>query len=87
MSALRYVLEDKGTMDNDMFNWINEVPIMVTCFIWRTKMGPIPSVVVLAKRSINLESITCCLCNLTEETSNHVLVRCSFAKPVIKIDL
>ncbi|CAH1422415.1 unnamed protein product [Lactuca virosa] len=84
VNALHHVLEDKGATDNGRFNWIKEVPSKVTCFIWRAKMGRIPTTVALAKRRINLQSTTCCLCNSTEECSDHVLVQCPFAKTIME---
>ncbi|XP_023762551.1 uncharacterized protein LOC111911013 [Lactuca sativa] len=37
----------------------------------------------LSKQGIILPSTTCCQCNLVEETSDHALIRCSFARKVM----
>ncbi|CAI9296143.1 unnamed protein product [Lactuca saligna] len=37
--ALRHVLEVNNSIDERKLWWIKEVPIKVTCFVWRAKLG------------------------------------------------
>lgn len=71
-------------VDIGNFVWIKEVPIKVKCFVWREKMGRILTALAISRCIINLSSTVCCQCGETEETTDHVLVRCLFAKEVLE---
>ncbi|CAI9282816.1 unnamed protein product [Lactuca saligna] len=82
VSALRYILEDNGQVDIDNFIWIKEIPLKVSCFIWRAKRSRISTMTTPSSRGINLPTTTCCQCNSMEETTDHIPVQCVFAKSV-----
>ncbi|CAH1442108.1 unnamed protein product [Lactuca virosa] len=50
--ALRQVLEVNNSVDARKFWWIKEVPIKVTCFVWRAKLGRIPTTSALSTRGV-----------------------------------
>ncbi|CAI9285473.1 unnamed protein product [Lactuca saligna] len=52
--------------------------------VWRAKQGRIPTLVAISNRGITVNSIICSQCGKKEETADHVLVECTFAKSVSK---
>ncbi|CAI9283588.1 unnamed protein product [Lactuca saligna] len=71
-------------VDNGRFEWVKEIPIKVNTFIWQAKQNRIPTSVNLSKRRVNVQSTICCQCGEEEETTDHVLIQCSFAKSVME---
>nr|KAJ0211295.1 hypothetical protein LSAT_V11C400159080 [Lactuca sativa] len=62
--------------------WMKEIPIKFLSFIWRASLGRIPAATELAKRGITVESIQCGYCMAMDESPNHILLNCTFAKTV-----
>lgn len=67
------------------FEWSKEVSFRICCFIWRARLGRIPSSVELSRRAggVTITSITFGSCYLEEESSDHILLSCPLAKTVI----
>ncbi|CAI9299170.1 unnamed protein product [Lactuca saligna] len=63
--------------------WINLVPSKVGCFVWRACLNRILTLVVLAKRRLNVPSTSCQLCNNGDDDTNHVLVKCPSLKTAL----
>ncbi|XP_076949722.1 uncharacterized protein LOC143622473 [Bidens hawaiensis] len=59
--------------------WESCVPIKVNALVWRLEKERIPTRVELVKRKLNLPSVNCPMCNVGEETVNHIFVACGFA--------
>ncbi|CAI9303946.1 unnamed protein product [Lactuca saligna] len=59
--------------------WIHEIPLKVTCFIWRANLDRIPTACALLKRGIQLDSPICTYYRTAEEDISHVLLRCPMA--------
>ncbi|XP_071713515.1 uncharacterized protein [Rutidosis leptorrhynchoides] len=60
----------------------NFLPQKIGIFIWRARMDRLPVRVELDKRTIDLDSIVCPLCNNKIESVDHKLCTCSFAKDI-----
>ncbi|CAH1422566.1 unnamed protein product [Lactuca virosa] len=69
------------------FIWLKIVPIKVSNFAWRAKQGRIPVAAALLMRDVQTDSLICKLCNMGEESADHLLTSCSFASEVIKMTL
>ncbi|KAJ9560014.1 hypothetical protein OSB04_005174 [Centaurea solstitialis] len=54
------------------------------CFMWRLLLNRIPTRTNLSKRGVNTPSLLCPLCNLEEETVDHLFCSCSAAKDLWK---
>lgn len=63
--------------------WEKATPFKILSFMWREKQGKIPSGMALSKRGVPISSKRCNICNLDEETSDHILIMCSMAEIVI----
>nr|KAJ0211755.1 hypothetical protein LSAT_V11C400160060 [Lactuca sativa] len=64
------------------FTWSNAVPKKAACFVWRAKQNRIPSKVALIKRGAHVNAITCDVCQVIDETTDHLLIECPVAKEV-----
>ncbi|KAL7617107.1 hypothetical protein Lser_V15G02675 [Lactuca serriola] len=65
---------------NFSFVWLKETPIKVSCFVWRAIQNCIPSALALNHRGINTDLVTCGECNTDEESADHIICGCSFAR-------
>ncbi|KAL4576093.1 hypothetical protein LXL04_012181 [Taraxacum kok-saghyz] len=63
--------------------WSPTVPIKTNVFIWRARLDRLPTRANLNRRGVNLQDDKCVLCNLVEESAQHLLVECSTAKELI----
>ena len=61
--------------------WSKLIPGKVCIFVWRVRLGRIPSHEILDKRGIDLDSVLCPRCDDEIESINHALVTC----PEVKI--
>ncbi|KAL4578242.1 hypothetical protein LXL04_014362 [Taraxacum kok-saghyz] len=68
-----------GASMEDIINWTHDVPIKVSCFIWRANLGRILTSCALMKRGIQIYSLICSFCNNAEEDEMNVLWNCPFA--------
>ncbi|CAI9290855.1 unnamed protein product [Lactuca saligna] len=64
------------------FTWSNAVPKKVVCFVWRAKQNRIPSMVALIKRGVPVNTITCDVCQVNDETTDQLLIESPLAKEV-----
>nr|KAJ0188098.1 hypothetical protein LSAT_V11C900495760 [Lactuca sativa] len=68
------------------FEWCKVILFKVLCFIWRAKLGRIPSSVALKPRGVTVPSVMCGSCNMEEELSDHILLKYPLTKVVIGFD-
>ncbi|KAM0005071.1 putative reverse transcriptase zinc-binding domain-containing protein [Helianthus debilis subsp. tardiflorus] len=50
--------------------------------MWRVVLNRIPTREALARRNITLPSKSCALCDLVEESADHLLITCQYAQQV-----
>nr|KAJ0197364.1 hypothetical protein LSAT_V11C700352090 [Lactuca sativa] len=83
VDALRFKIDcwNIPSMETHL-KWIHEIPLKVTCFIWRANLDRIPTACALLKRGIQLDSPICTYCGTAEEDASHVLLRCPMAMQV-----
>ncbi|CAI9263399.1 unnamed protein product [Lactuca saligna] len=84
VNALRLKWDYRPPLTNTKFQWIKEIPLKVSCFIWRANLGRIPTTMELVKRGVNIDTSICQMCDEKEESVDHVLVECSYAKMVME---
>lgn len=56
VNTLRRKLDGCSSVDIGRFEWVKEIPIKVSTFIWRAKQERIPTSVALSKRGVNVTS-------------------------------
>ncbi|CAI9275321.1 unnamed protein product [Lactuca saligna] len=82
VKVLRKVWDHCSPISIGQFEWTSDIPIKVVCFVWRARMGNIPTAMALSKRGENLENGFCSLYGDVQECANHALVHCQYARTV-----
>ncbi|KAJ0520465.1 putative reverse transcriptase zinc-binding domain-containing protein [Helianthus annuus] len=59
--------------------WCKWVPSKCNILVWRAEMGKIPSCLPLRDRNIQVENVSCSLCNGCDETAEHIFSSCPVA--------
>ncbi|CAH1427158.1 unnamed protein product [Lactuca virosa] len=85
VKALRKLWDFSPPIANGKFTWLKEIPIKVMCFIWRARLGKIPSATALSSRGVVLETNLCSHCGTMEESADHALVGCEYARLVLDL--
>ncbi|KAJ9557765.1 hypothetical protein OSB04_012379, partial [Centaurea solstitialis] len=81
VSSLRGIIDSLSNPSGEtLCFWNNWMPPRVNCFVWRLLLNRIPTRTNLSKRGINTPSISCPLCNLEEESVDHLFCTCSMVK-------
>ncbi|XP_071729184.1 uncharacterized protein [Rutidosis leptorrhynchoides] len=59
----------------------------IAIFIWRAKLGTLPTRTELDKRGIDLDSTLCPLCQTHEESAAHILITCPLVAQIWQLVL
>ncbi|KAL4586207.1 hypothetical protein LXL04_010839 [Taraxacum kok-saghyz] len=62
--------------------WNNRVPLKVNFLGWRVVLNRLPSKQELKKRQVTIPSTNCDLCNMAEETCEHIFIQCSWTEEI-----
>ncbi|XP_021971289.1 uncharacterized protein LOC110866451 [Helianthus annuus] len=68
--------------ETQVLKWLCWIPKKINCFIWRAVLDRIPTRDALAIRNIQLPSVLCVLCNICNESVDHLLISCQYAQLV-----
>ncbi|GJX56129.1 MAK10-like protein [Tanacetum coccineum] len=63
--------------------WIREVPIKINILAWKVINDYLPSRFNMSRRGIEVNSISCPLCNHMVETSRHLFFSCDFSAQIM----
>ncbi|XP_023729370.1 uncharacterized protein LOC111877058 [Lactuca sativa] len=74
VKALRVRLQTQEPVGIGKFLWVKQVPLKVTSFIWRARLGRILAVVELIKRAVMVDSNICQQCGNAEEKVDHIFL-------------
>ncbi|XP_052622021.1 uncharacterized protein LOC128127534 [Lactuca sativa] len=81
--SLRSQIDERNeSSDEAVIDWIHDIPIKVSCFMWRAVLDRLPTATTLIRRGIQLPSPTCTWCGLEPEDTDHVILRCPKAMMV-----
>ncbi|GKE27413.1 RNA-directed DNA polymerase, eukaryota, reverse transcriptase zinc-binding domain protein [Tanacetum coccineum] len=70
--------------DGSKTRWIKEVPIKVNIIAWKISHDYLPTRMNLSKRGMDIENITCSLCNCMAETSSHIFFSSIFSQQIMR---
>ncbi|GKE47580.1 RNA-directed DNA polymerase, eukaryota, reverse transcriptase zinc-binding domain protein [Tanacetum coccineum] len=62
--------------------WNNVLPKKVNIFIWRLRLDRLPHRLNLSKRGLEIDFISCPICNNHVESNNHIFFSCDVASSV-----
>ncbi|XP_023747685.1 uncharacterized protein LOC111895862 [Lactuca sativa] len=65
--------------------WIHMVPLKILVFLWRVSMDRILTADALSHRGINVNSVTCPLCQLDLEKTDHLLANYSYSGETFRL--
>ena len=85
VASARNFIDDLSLVDSaPKTRWSKTVPKKINIHVWRVKMDNLPTRFNLSRRGIDLDSIYCPICNMTVETTSHILFNCPMAKDIYK---
>ncbi|GJX59712.1 RNA-directed DNA polymerase, eukaryota [Tanacetum coccineum] len=64
--------------------WLKIIPIKVNIFMWRARLGCLPTRDNLVRRGVLVDSTACPSCSVNEESVNHTLFCCDLARTVLQ---
>ncbi|XP_071739656.1 uncharacterized protein [Rutidosis leptorrhynchoides] len=77
VSKARRLIENKISFSSQVSSmWCKTVPIKTNIFIWRLNIDRLPTISNLNQRDIFVERDCCPLCDVSEESRNHLFIRC-----------
>ncbi|GJS56306.1 RNA-directed DNA polymerase, eukaryota, partial [Tanacetum coccineum] len=83
VASVRKTIDDKLLPEVDSkTRWIKYVPIKVNVHAWKVKTDSLPTRFNISRRGIDIESITCAICDNGVETSSHVFFSCCMVRQI-----
>ena len=79
-SNMKWLLrKDRDVHLEHWMKWESWLPFKVNIHMWRVEMDRIPTRMALARRRVNIQDVSCALCEVDAESSMHTFTGCSFA--------
>nr|GEW55783.1 copia protein [Tanacetum cinerariifolium] len=86
VASVRKLIDDKWLSGADnKTRWIKYVPIKINVHAWKVMSDSIPTRFNISRRGINIDSLSCVLCDNGVETSNHLFFSCCFVRQVFRL--
>ncbi|GJT03129.1 RNA-directed DNA polymerase, eukaryota [Tanacetum coccineum] len=83
VASVRKAIDDKLLPEVDSkTRWIKYVPIKVNVHAWKVKTDSLPTRFNISRRGIDIESITCAICDNGVETSSHLFFSCCMVRQI-----
>ncbi|GKD03186.1 RNA-directed DNA polymerase, eukaryota [Tanacetum coccineum] len=83
--SVRKMLDDKMLPDvTTKTRWIKLVPIKVNVHAWKVKIDSLPTRFNISRRGMDIESITCSICDNEVESSSHLFFKCNMVRDIIR---
>ncbi|GJT17785.1 RNA-directed DNA polymerase, eukaryota, reverse transcriptase zinc-binding domain protein [Tanacetum coccineum] len=70
--------------DVNATRWIKYIPIKINVFAWKVYLDRLPTKLNLARRGVQVPSLSCPICNSASEDMSHLLFSCELATDVIR---
>nr|GEY03949.1 RNA-directed DNA polymerase, eukaryota, reverse transcriptase zinc-binding domain protein [Tanacetum cinerariifolium] len=85
VASIRRLLDDIRLPDvSSQTRWIKAVPIKVNILAWKVRLNGLPSRVNISRRSIDINSILCPVCEREVESVSHVFSLAMLLKTILK---
>nr|GEW25956.1 RNA-directed DNA polymerase, eukaryota [Tanacetum cinerariifolium] len=80
VKSVRSFTENSPLPKEDLpIRWVKVIPIKVNIFAWRVRLDSLPTRLKLSLRGVKIPSILCSLCNISFESTSHLLFSCLLA--------
>ncbi|GKA08754.1 RNA-directed DNA polymerase, eukaryota [Tanacetum coccineum] len=67
---------------SDMTRWVKCVPIKVHILAWKIGSDALPTRINISQRGIDIQSISCPICDHGAETSDHLFFKCNMVREI-----
>ncbi|GJU99239.1 RNA-directed DNA polymerase, eukaryota, partial [Tanacetum coccineum] len=85
VASVRKMLDDKMLPDvTTKTRWIKLVPIKVNVHAWKVKIDSLPTRFNISRRGMDIDSITCSICDNGVESSSHLFFKCNMVRDIIR---
>ncbi|GJV63534.1 RNA-directed DNA polymerase, eukaryota [Tanacetum coccineum] len=85
VASVRKVIDDKMLLDvATKTRWIKSVPIKVNVHAWKVKIDSLPTRLNISRRGMDIDSITCSICDSGVESSSHLFFKCNMVRDIIR---
>ncbi|GKF36787.1 RNA-directed DNA polymerase, eukaryota [Tanacetum coccineum] len=85
VAFVRRVIDDSSLpVVSSKTKWVNVVPIKVNIHAWKVRLDGLPTRLNISKRGMNIESISCPLCDNAVESSSHIFYACHIARELFR---
>ncbi|GJZ25438.1 RNA-directed DNA polymerase, eukaryota [Tanacetum coccineum] len=85
VASVRKMLDDKMLPDvTTKTRWIKLVPIKVNVHAWKVKIDSLPTRFNISRRGMDIESITCSICDNEVESSSYLFIKCNMVRDIIR---
>ena len=83
VASLRMTIDDIRTFCiGSKTRWLKCIPIKINILAWKVKMDALPSRLNLSKRGMEINSLSCPICDLGVESTTHLFFGCRFVNDV-----
>ncbi|XP_021975484.1 uncharacterized protein LOC110870608 [Helianthus annuus] len=73
------IRDDNEVHRDHRMQWESCIPLKVKMFIWHAKMERIPTKLALIRRRINIQDVSCSLCETVDEDVTYLFTGCGFS--------
>ena len=67
---------------SDTTRWVKCVPIKVNILAWKIRSDALPTRINISRRGIDIQSISCPICDHGAETSDHLFFKCNMVREI-----
>nr|GEW45261.1 RNA-directed DNA polymerase, eukaryota [Tanacetum cinerariifolium] len=83
-SIWKVIDEKRLSIINSMNWWVKYVAIKVNVLAWKVKIDALPTRLNISRRGIDIDTISCPICDCWVESSNHLFFSCSLARQIAR---
>ncbi|GJZ15979.1 RNA-directed DNA polymerase, eukaryota, reverse transcriptase zinc-binding domain protein [Tanacetum coccineum] len=81
VNSVRSFIDNSLLPKEDLaIRWVKLIPIKVNIFAWRVRLDSLLTRLKLSLRGVEIPSILCSLCNISVESTSHLLFSCLLAR-------
>ncbi|GKD83355.1 RNA-directed DNA polymerase, eukaryota, partial [Tanacetum coccineum] len=85
VASLREVIDAKRYVGGkSSTRWVKYVPIKVNVMAWKIKLDAIPTRINMSRRGIDLDSLSCPICECGIESVGHLFFQCQVVRQVVR---
>ncbi|GKE09750.1 RNA-directed DNA polymerase, eukaryota [Tanacetum coccineum] len=85
LASVRKLIDDKTLPEvSAKSRWIEIVPIKVNIHAWKVRLDCLPTILNISRRSLDIDSILCPLCENAVESTTRIFFTCRIAREIFR---